>query len=547
MRIRSLNVNSTRLAVLLASLGLFTITPLMESAEKERPNILFILSDDHATNAIGAYGGRFSHFDLTPTLDRLAEEGMVLDNVFCNNSICTPSRASILSGQYSQTNGVLDLHGYLPAEKQYLPQELKKLGYETAVIGKWHLKEPPLSFDHYEVLPLQGAYFDPELVSRDGKKLKKMSFGRYGTKEVRVNDYEGHSSDVITDLSIEWLKNERDDSKPFLLMHQFKAPHGMFEFAPRYAEYLEDAYIPEPASLYQMGNHGSIATRGENDSLIHDIGSSVGMRNTIRGVGRSLKFGLSAEDPQHTHKAYQEYLKRYLRCVKGVDDNIQRLIETLKSEGLYENTIIVYSSDQGMMLGEHDYIDKRWMYEESMRMPFIVHYPKKYQKATRSDTLINNTDFAPTLIEAAGGAVPDYMQGVSFKSVLETGAEPKDWRSATYYRYWMHMGSRHANPAHFGLRTKDYKLIFYYGRYYKAKDKIKQDGWGRYDFDTPVAWEFYDLKKDPEEMQNEYGNPKYKDVIQSLKEELKSMRAELNEEDGNYPHIQKVIAKHWND
>ncbi|EMI15303.1 Sulfatase domain protein [Rhodopirellula maiorica SM1] len=223
------------------------------------------------------------------------------------------------------------------------------------------------------------------------------------------------------------------------------------------------------------------------------------------------------------------------------------MIDCLKQLGLMENTIVIYTSDQGYMLGEHDYIDKRWMYEESMRMPLIVHFPKAYGTGLRSDALINNTDFAPTLIDIAGGEVPSYMQGTSLKSILETGVEPEGWRQSTYYRYWMHMGSRHANPAHFGIRTKKYKLIFYYGAYYKTKDKIKQDGWGRYDFDTPAAWEFYDLEKDPQEMQNEYGNPKYREIISKLKEELKSKRKKLNEEDGDYPHIQKIIDEHWND
>ena len=542
-----MNVDNHQLTLRLLALLMGLInTGLL--AQESQPNILLIMSDDHATNAIGAYGGRLAVLDPTPTLDKLVAEGILFENAFCNNSICTPSRASILTGQYSQTNGVLDLHHYLPAEKQFLPQELKRLGYETAVIGKWHLKEAPESFDHYEVLPLQGDYFDPQLVSREGSTKRNISFGRYGKKDVLVDVYEGHSSDIVTDRSIEYLKNKRDASKPFFLMHHFKAPHDMFEFAPRYTDYLEDTYIPEPASLYQMGNHGSVATRGENDALIHDIGSSVGMRNTIRGMGRSLEgFEAKPGDPQYKHKAYQEYLKRYLRCVKGVDDNIKRLIDFLKQEGLYENTIIVYTSDQGMMLGEHDYIDKRWMYEESMQMPFIVHYPKSFEGGKRSELLINNTDFAPTLIELAGGTVPGYMQGKSFKPVLEKAVGPEDWRTSTYYRYWMHMGSRHANPAHFGIRTKEYKLIFYYGRYYKTKDKIKQDGWGRYDFDTPVAWEFYDLRKDPGEMQNEYNNPKYNSIILELKRELKTKRKALKEEDDRYPHIQQIISAHWDD
>ncbi|WP_109830919.1 sulfatase family protein [Reichenbachiella versicolor] len=512
-------------------------------AKKKTPNILYIMSDDHTTQAFGIYGSRLAPLNPTPTLDQLGKEGIIFDKVYCNNAICTPSRASILSGQYPQTNGVLDLHQWLPVEKQHLPQEMKKLGYETAVIGKWHLKVAPESFDHYEVLPLQGKYFDPIFHSRDGKELTKVNFGKYGKHEVKVNKYKGHSSDVITDLSIEWLDKKRDKSKPFLLMHHFKAPHDNFEFAPRYKDYLADTYIPEPASMYHNGNNGSIATRGKNDELIHDIGSSVGNRNTIRGMGRTL--GLDPTDPNHKHKAYQEYLKRYLRCVKGVDDNVKRLIDYLKKEGLYENTIIVYTADQGFMLGEHDYIDKRWMYEESMRMPFIVHYPKGFAKGLRSDAIINNTDFAPTLIEVAGGVVPDYMQGNSFKSQLAKGETPDDWQQSTYYRYWMHMGSRHANPAHFGIRNDRYKLILFYGRYYKLD--TPSDKWGRYDFDTPPAWEFYDLQRDPEEMQNEYANPKYADIIQKMKSELKAKRAELNEEDTNYPHLQAVIEKHWND
>lgn len=510
---------------------------------QEKPNILFIMSDDHTSQAFGIYGSRLAYLNPTPNIDKLASEGVIFDNVYCNNSICTPSRASILTGQFPQTNGVLDLHQALDKEKQYLPKELNALGYETAVIGKWHLKEAPENFSYYEVLPLQGKYFDPKLISRDGAILEKISFGKHGRREVRTTKYEGHSSDIITNRSIAWLKYKRDKSKPFMLMHHFKAPHGMFEFAPRYANYLDDTYIPEPASLYQSGNHGSVATRGENDSLIHDIGSSVGLRNTIRGVGRSLD--IDTTSPNHKHEAYQEYLKRYLRCVKGVDDNIKRLIDELKAEGLYENTIIIYTADQGFMLGEHDYIDKRWMYEESMRMPFIIHYPKKYAKGKRNNLLINNTDFAPTLIDIAGGDTPKYMQGKSFKSTLKSGEKPKKWRESTYYRYWMHMGSRHANPAHFGIRTQDYKLIFYYGKHYNLE--MKSDTWGRYDYVTPAAWEFYDLKKDPEEMQNEYQNKAYKTIINKLKNQLKAKREKLNETDANYPHIQKIIAEHWYD
>jgi len=500
------------------------------------PNILFIMSDDHTTQAVGAYGSRLAVLDLTPNIDRIASEGMLFENCFCANSICTPSRASILTGQYSQTNGVLDLNDSLPPQKHYLPMEMKRLGYETAIIGKWHLKKEPAAFDYYCVLPNQGKYFDPEFRVRGENEWPE-----------NVIRKEGHSSDVITDISLDWLKNKRNKDKPFFLMHHFKAPHDMFEFAPRYFDYLEDVEIPEPASMYYNANNGSVATRGHNNELIRDIGSSIGHRNIIRNMGMHMEINQDIPDPEYTHLAYQEYLKRYLRCVKGVDDNVKRIFDYLDETGLMDNTVIIYTGDQGFMLGEHDYIDKRWMYEESMRMPFLVRYPKSIEAGSTTGAIINNTDFAPTMLEMAGGTVPDYMQGKSFKTIMETGEEPDDWRQATYYRYWMHMAHRHANPAHFGIRTKDYKLIFFYGRYYKDTSiKANLTDWGnRYAFKTPPGWEFYDLKKDPFEMDNRYGDPAYAGIINRLKEQLKELRRNLNEGDEKYLHIQEIIDACW--
>ena len=509
-----------------------------QNIETHKPNILFIMSDDHTSQAFGIYGSRLADLNPTPVLDKVAKEGIIFDNAYCNNAICTPSRASIITGQYPQTNGVLDLDGNLPPEKQYLPQEMKKLGYETAMIGKWHLKEEPATFDFYAVLPGQGEYFDPEFRTRGDKKWPENTIKK-----------EGHSTDCITNITLDWLKNKRNKNKPFFLMHHYKAPHDMFEFAIRYAKYLENVEIPEPASMYYNGNNGSVATRGVNNSLLHDIGSSVGHRNTIRNMGIHMDIDPNIPDPEYTHLAYQEYLKRYLRCVKGVDDNIGRLIEYLKQEGLYGNTVIIYTGDQGFMLGEHDYIDKRWMYEESMRMPFFVRCPIIVKPGTRTKAIINNTDFAPTIIELAGGRAPEYMQGHSFKSILETGKEPDGWQQSTYYRYWMHMAHKHANPAHFGIRTEEYKLIFFYGRYWvdtENSDDWNKDSWGnRYDFNTPVSWEFYDLKNDPMEMNNRYSDPKYAVIIKQLKQELAYKRKELNEEDFSYPHIQKLIDENW--
>lgn len=521
--------------------------------EKTPPNIIYIMSDDHAYNAVGAYGSRLAVVNPTPVLDEFVKDGMLFNNVFCNNSICTPSRASIMTGQYSQTNGVLDLDGGLPADRQYLPKEMKKLGYQTAVIGKWHLKYAPDAFDYYKVLPVQGKYFDPIFITREaGDRKEVIDFHGEVKREVNVTETKGHSSDVITDITLDWLENKRERGKPFFLMHHFKAPHDDFEFAPRYADYLSDTKIPEPQSLYDQPEFGSVALFGKNGELRNRIGTSVSDRHPYRSYTAQYKIKAKTRN-EATSQAYQEYLKRYLRCVKGVDDNLGRLFKYLKDHDLWDNTIIVYTGDQGMMLGEHDYMDKRWMYEESMRMPFLMHYPKevngkKLVQGSTSDLLINNTDFAPTLIELAGGKVPDYMQGKSFAPVLE-GKTPENWREETYYRYWMHL-VHHDIPAHLGIRTKDYKLIYYYSDHYdESKNGTGTMWWlkgGSYQIEsTPKAWEFYDLRNDPQETSNKVDDPKYADIVADLKLRLRKIRKELNETDKNYPHLEKIIEANW--
>jgi len=519
-------------------------------AETKKPNIIYIMSDDHTTQGIGAYESRLAKLNPTPTIDRIAKEGVLLENVFCTNSICTPSRASILTGQYGQVNGVVDLSGSLKPENQYLAIEMGKLGYQTAMIGKWHLKHAPEAFDYYNVLPGQGDYINPTLYAKEGGKEMEIKFEEDLVRTVNATKYEGHSSDVITDISLDWLKNKREKNKPFFLMHHFKAPHDFFEYAPRYENYLADVTIPEPESLWDNKNNGSIATKGLNNSLTDTIGSSVGHRNVIRNMGMHMGIDPNIPDPEYKRLAYQEYLKRYLRCVKGVDDNVKRLFDYLEEAGLMENTIIVYTGDQGFMLGEHDYIDKRWMYEESMRMPFLVRYPKKIKAGSRVDAMVNNTDFAPTLINMGGGKTPDYMQGSSFDKILETGEEPEDWKKETYYRYWMHMAHNHNNPAHFGIRTKDYKLIFFYGRDYNTERNVEAQEWAHNPesmsyFNTPPAWEFYDLKNDSKEMDNLYGDENYADVISDLKIRLKKLRADVKEDDTPYPQIEKVLEEYW--
>ena len=495
------------------------VTAITELSDNlSRPNIIYIMSDDHTRQAIGAYGSHLASLNPTPTIDRLAEHGMRFDNVFCHNAICTPSRANIITGQYSQTNGVQILGQGLPPEKQYLPIEMSKAGYQTAMIGKWHLREEPAAFDYYCVLPGQGDYFDTTFRVQGSKPWPDNTIQMLGM----------HSTDAITMQTLNWLENIRDPNRPFFLAHQYKAPHDMFENAPRYDSYLEDVTIPEPSNLREPLS-GSVATKGKG----------AGMSRYSRWLlGERLGVDPNLEDDDYYDATYQTFLKRYLRCVKGVDDGIAQLLDYLERENLLDNTLIVYTGDQGYFLGEHDLMDKRWMYEEAMRMPLIIHWPKAVKCAQVNDWLINNTDFAPTLLEIAGANVPSYMQGKSFAKALLGEEKPADWREATYYRYWMHMAHNLEVPAHFGIRTDRYKLIFFYGIDFSDSGRPTTP-------QTPAAWEFYDLDKDPSEMHNQYGNPEYRTVIAEMKEQLKQLREELNESDEAYPEIQRIIDKYW--
>ncbi len=521
-----------------------------------KPNILYIMSDDHTTQAIGVYGSRLAELDPTPNIDRIGREGVMMTNAFCTNSISTPSRACIITGQYGNVSQVYDLNCSLPVENQYLPQEMSKLGYETAMIGKWHLGEQPESFDYYNVFYGQGSYFDPVL--REKGMTDTVKYSPNGKKYVIGKQYEGHPSDIVTDISLEWLKNKRDKSKPFFLCHHFKAPHDLFEFNPRYNDYLEDTFIPEPESLWDNKNNGSVATRGENGSLMSTIGSSVGKRNTIRNMGMHMDIDPALSDDDYKREAYQEYLKRYLRCVKGVDDNVKRILDYLEEIGELDNTIIIYTGDQGFALGEHDYIDKRWMYEETMRMPFLVRYPKEIKAGSTSDAIVNNVDFAETIIDMAGGKAPEQMQGDSFKEIIYSGVEPEGWKKSTYYRYWMHMAHSHNNPAHFGIRTKEFKLMFFYGLDYASRNTGGEqyprthisieapDGLNMSRLQTPAAWEFYDLRVDPEELNNCYDDPQYKEIIADLKIQLAELRDNVAcENDEQFPEIKAVIDANW--
>ena len=499
----------------------------------ERPNILFIMSDDHTAQAIGAYAKTLKELDPTPTIDSLAREGICFDNAFCTNAICTPSRACIITGLYNHINGVFDLGGRIEPPKQALPILMREAGYQTAIVGKWHLKVEP-NFDYYKVLPGQGKYFNTEFRVQGDKPWPK-----------NVVKYEGsHSSDVITDSTLEWFKEERDPDKPFFLCHQYKAPHDYFESHPRYDSYLADIDIPEPATLWQKPDTwGSIATRGYNDELVPHIGTSIGRRNPRRSYAVDLpkkfpnEFKWDPADPNLTDEqvkrlSYNAYLKKYLRCVKGVDDNLKRLFDYLKAEGLYDNTVIIYTGDQGFWLGEKDYQDKRWAYDESERMPFIVRYPKTIPAGIRSDAIVENVDYPALMLDFAGVEVPASMQGRSFRSICETGLESADWKDATYYRYWMHM-AHHDNPGEMAIRTKTHKLIYFYGCNYRGE------------MQTPPAWELYDLAKDPQELNNVYDDPQYASVRESLKAQFAELRQEVGDDGSHYPECEKVVQEFW--
>ncbi|MEC9091745.1 MAG: sulfatase-like hydrolase/transferase, partial [Planctomycetota bacterium] len=405
------------------------------------PNILFIMSDDHTAQAVGVYATFLKKLNPTPNIDALAKEGIIFENAFCTNGICTPSRACIITGQYNHNNGVFDLGGRIKPPDQMLPIEMKKAGYQTAMIGKWHLKEEP-NFDYYKVLPGQGKYFDTTFRIQGEKPWPQNSVTHEGQ----------HSSDAITESTLHWFKTKRDPRKPFFVCHQYKAPHDFFENAPRYQGYLQNTTVPEPPTLYEVPKTwGSIATRGYQDELMPHIGTSIGSRNPRRSYAVDLFRRFPEEFPdgyevkalsevETTRLAYQAYLRKYLRCVKGVDDNLKRLFNYLKEEGLYDNTVIIYTGDQGFWLGENDFQDKRWAYDPSQRMPFIVRYPKTIKPGQRSDAIIENVDYPAMMLDFAGvETFPQSVQGRSFKSICETGQEPVGWKTAAYYRYWMHM------------------------------------------------------------------------------------------------------------
>jgi len=486
----------------------------------DRPNILFIMTDDHAAHAMSCYGSRINR---TPNLDRIAREGIRFDNCFCTNSICEPSRATILTGTYNHINGVTTIGAHIDNRQENVAKILQRNGYQTALIGKWHLGQGPAhwptGFDHYNILQGQGPYFDPEMV-RDGEKVQ----------------YQGYTTDVITDLSLEWLEG-RDSTRPFMLMYHHKAPHRPWEPDDKHAHMYDDVEVPYPETFdddYSTRSEAAHAARMRIDCHMNarDVklrlegdakwGDALVPPDDIASYSLTTAEGeVVTFDSQEDLKKwkYQRYIKDYLRCVAAVDDNVGRVLDYLDREGLTENTIVIYTSDQGFFLGDHGWYDKRFMYEESLRMPFVMRYPKEIKPDSVSTDMILNADFAPTWLDYAGIDIPEHIQGRSFREILN-GRAPEDWRTGMYYRYWMHL-SHHWVYAHYGIRTHRHKLIYYYS------DACGQPN----TLDEPKKreWELFDLQEDPYELNNVYLDPAYAGIVRELKDELHRLQAEVGD------------------
>jgi len=498
--------SSFRRQALLALLALLAVGSAAAAAD--RPNILFIFSDDHACQAVSAYG---SGLNNTPNIDRLATEGIRFDRCYVTNSLCGPSRACILTGKYSHKNGFCTNRDVFDNRQTTFPKLLQTAGYQTAIIGKWHLITEPKGFDHWEVLPGQGRYYSPQ----------------FDTAEGRVTE-PGYVADVITDKALKWLQ-ERDQQRPFMLMVQHKSPHREWSPSPKYVDNLADAKIPEPKTLFDdYGNRADAAKQAtmriaddmrlQEDLKIYDPGSDFGRMMTGRMSDEEKAAWLAAYKKVNEEFAaaklegdalvrwkYQRYMKDYLNTVQSVDDSVGELLAYLEKSGLADDTVVIYASDNGFYLGEHGWFDKRFMYEPSLRTPLLVRWPNVAKAGSVDDRIVSNVDFAQTFLEMAGVEAPADMQGRSLVSLLK-GENPADWRKSFYYQYYEGPPAEHSVAEHYGVTDGRYKLIHYH--------KLDQ-------------WELFDLVTDPDEMQSVYGQPDYAGHRQRLTDELKRLRSEL--------------------
>lgn len=502
-------------------LGLLA-TGCSEAPEQERPNILFILSDDHTSQAWGVYGGILEKSVKNDNIQRLADEGCVLDNSFCTNSISVPSRAAILTGAYSNVNGVFTLANKLDSKGDNIAKQAQIGGYNTSLFGKWHLKSKPQGFDTWEVFHDQGEYVNP---------VFKNSNNWVSGKNVG-DTIQGFSTDIVTDKTIEWMEN-RDKTKPFMTFCHFKATHEPWDFPERNKYLYEGVTFPHPEDMLEFDWESTGRTFAgqqlENLSSRWESASKTGKWWCDYPELPFEREGKSAE--QDRIQTYQKLIKDYLRCAAAIDQNIGRLLDYLDEAGLAENTIVIYVSDQGYFLGEHGMFDKRMMLEESLRMPFVIRYPKEIPAGTRNSDIVLNIDHAALLADYAGIDVPSLSQGVSFRENLK-GNTSEDWRESMYYRYWT---QEEVRPAHFGVRNQRYKLIFFYG--------MPLDHHKPAPASSASSWEFYDLEKDPKELRNLYNEPQYKEVIQQMKKDLVALRHQYGDTDKKYPELLLLLEE----
>jgi len=441
---------------------------------RKRPNIIYIMTDDHAAHALSCYGSRINQ---TPNLDRIARQGMKFANCFVTNSLCAPSRAAILTGKYAHLNGVVDngANQQFDGSQQTFPKLLQQAGYKTGLVGKWHLVSDPTGFDYWNILPGQGIYNNPVLIEMGEKKK-----------------YEGYVTDIITDLAIDFVKKHQDG--PFCLLYHHKAPHRGWDPDGKHADLFKDKDMPEPETFKDdYKNRTSSAEHA--DMRVAEMPDY---------VNKGLPPDLSTEEKRKWN--YQRFIKDYCRVVAAVDDNVGRMLDYLDKAGLAENTIVIYTADNGFFLGDHGWFDKRFMYEESLRVPFLVRFPREIKPGSTCDRIVLNVDYAPTLLDVAGVAVPGDMQGHSFRPLLR-GEKPADWRTAMYYHYYEYPGPHKARP-HYGVRNDRYKLICFY---------------------TINEWELFDLQKDPRELKNVYADPAYADTVKQMHAELERQRKELKD------------------
>ncbi|MBK1878948.1 sulfatase family protein [Pelagicoccus mobilis] len=509
-------MNTPKIVVLL-SFAAALVSSL--SAVDARPNILWIFTDDHSYQTIGAYGGRLKDITPTPNLDRLAAEGMRFDRCYVENSICAPSRAALLTGKLSHKHGKIDNKVPFNHDQQQFQKVLQTVGYQTAMVGKIHLNGKMQGFDYWEVLKGQGQYENPTFFSDEGAK-----------------SYEGYTTDIITDQALKWLDGKRDTSKPFMLMVHHKAPHRAWIPKREHIDMFEDVTIPEPDTLFDDYSTRGVAAHEQDLSIDKSM-------NLHRDLKLNWELFATGKNPSEHHRRiqkslddrfdkrreefkrlnpqgkdlvrhkYQTYLKDYLRCIHSVDENIGRLLDYLEESGLAENTIVMYASDQGFYMGEHGWFDKRFMYEESFRTPFIVKWPGTVKAGSVNKDLVQNIDFAETFLDIAGAEIPADMQGRSVVPLLK-GKTPKDWRESLYYHYYEYPGA-HSVRRHEGVAGKRFKLIRFYGP----------------DVPNGEEWELYDLKNDPSELNNLYENPEYTKRIKKMKAELDRLKVQYDVKD----------------